>query len=129
MTDYLKNWAESLLNARSLAIKSSVTVVGERNQHLGPRWEFAKVTVTAEPAAVFEVINKVPIGPELKALGFPDCVIHGVLDILMTAGPAPLSAVRLTIEDAAWDAIDSSEMAFRQAGREAGRRITAAALE
>jgi hypothetical protein len=125
MTDYLRLWAEGLLKAKSLSVRSPITVVGERDKHLGPRWEFAKVEVSVEPAEGFEVVNNVSITDELKGLSFPDCVICGLLDVLMVEESAPLARIRLTLNDAVWSATDTSAMAFRQAGRDAGRKIIA----
>jgi hypothetical protein len=102
-----------------------VIVTGERDHHLGPRWEFAKLTIVAEPAERFEIVNEVRMTPELEALRFPEWAIYGVLDVLMVAGSAPLTGVRLTLKDAGWNPVDSSAMAFRQAGRDAGRKIAA----
>lgn len=42
---------------------------------------FAKVTVAAEPAETFEVINGVKMTAELEALRFPEWAIYGVLDV------------------------------------------------
>ncbi len=123
MTDYLKLWTDGLLKRSSLTLKSKITVVGERNQHLGPRWEFAKVQVSVEPASSFEVVDAVPANEELRQLGYPDWAIFGLLDVLVVAESAPLTNVRVTLEKAEHHPVDSSAMAFRQAGRDAGRRI------
>jgi hypothetical protein len=126
MTDFLQAWADGLLKARPLALKLPITVVGERDQHLGPRWEFAKVTVMAEPAEKFEVVNEVQAHRELESLRFPEWAIFGVLDILMVSESAPVASVRLTLKEAIWNSTDTSAFAFRQAGRDAGRKILAA---
>lgn len=81
--------------------------------------------MVAEPTEQFEVITEVKMTPELEALRFPESVIYGVLDVLMVAGPAPLAGVRLRLKDADWDPVDTSAMAFPQAGRDAGRKIAA----
>src|ERR1022692_491206 len=60
MKDYLNLWHRELLKLGSLTVKSKITVMGERNQHLGPRWEFARIQVSVEPATQFEVIDTVP---------------------------------------------------------------------
>jgi hypothetical protein len=124
--NYLKLWAEGLLKQKPLPLKSRLNVVGERNQHLGPRWEFAKIQVSIEPASSFEIVDAVPASEELRQLGYPDWVVLGLLDVLMVAESAPLSGVRITLEKAEHHPVDSSPMAFRQAGRDAGRKIIAA---
>jgi hypothetical protein len=123
MTDYLKLWVDGLLKRTSLTLKSRVTVVGERNQHLGPRFEFAKVQVSVEPSASFQVVDAVPANEELRQLGYPDWAIFGLLDVLVVAESAPLTKVRVTLEKAEHHPVDTSAMAFRHAGRDAGRRI------
>ena len=80
----------------------------------------------AEPAERFEVVNEVQAQRGLEALRFPECAIFGVLDILMVSESAPVASVRLTLKDALWDPTDTTAMAFRQAGRDAGRKILAA---
>ena len=126
MKDYLKLWAEGLLREKPLSLKSRLSVTGERNQHLGPRWEFAKVQVSLEPAASFEVVEAVPPSDELRQYGYLDWAVLGLLDVLMVAESAPLSGVRVILEKAEYHPVDSSPMAFRQAGRDAGRKIIAA---
>ncbi len=123
MIDYLKLWADGLLTRRSLTLKSKITVVGERNQHLGPRFEFAKVQMSVEPASSFEVVDALPANEELRQLGYPDWAVFGLLDVLTTAESSPLTNIRVILEKAEHHPVDSSQMAFRQAGRDAGRKI------
>jgi hypothetical protein len=123
MKDYLKLWSDELLKRNSLALKSKITVTGERNQHLGPRWEFAKIQVSVEPALRLEVVDVLPNNEEARQLGYLDWSIFGLLDVLMVAESAPLKNIRITLEKAEHHAVDSSTMAFRHAGRDAGRRI------
>jgi hypothetical protein len=123
MKDYLGLWNKKLLEQCSFSVDRSVTVVGERDQHLGPRWEKAKVQVTVEPSMVFEVVNAVHDDKELQKFGYPDWVVFGLLDVLMVAFSAPVRNVRIILEKAEYDPVLSSAMAFRQAGRDAGRKI------
>jgi hypothetical protein len=126
MTDYLKYWADDLLKRSSLELRSSITVVGERNQHLGPRYEFAKIQVRIDPAPHFEVVDAVCADDELHRLGYLDWAIFGLLDILMVSESAPIKKARITLESVEYHSVDSSRMAFRQAGRDAGRKIVEA---
>jgi len=123
MKNYPKLWADGLLASKPLPLNRRVTVIGERNQHLGPRWEFAKIEVSIEPAPSFEVVDAVEANEQLRQLGYLDWAVLGLLDVLMVAEAAPLSGVRVTLEKAEHHEIDSSQMAFRQAGRDAGRKI------
>ena len=123
MKDYLNLWPQELQKLRSLGLKSKITVIGERNQHLGPRWESAKVQISIEPAAHFEVIDSAPPDELARREGYLDWAVFGLLDVLMVSESAPLKDVRITIEKVEHDNVDSSRMAFRQAGRDAGRKI------
>jgi hypothetical protein len=123
MKDYLKLWPQELLKLGSLSLKSKVTVTGERDQHLGPRCDFAKVQVTVEPASRFEVIDAVPAKEEARQEGYLDWAVFGLLDVLLVAESAPLTNIRITLERVEHHPVDSSPMAFRHAGRDAGRKI------
>jgi hypothetical protein len=126
MKNYPKLWADGLLASKPLPLNRRITVLGERNQHLGPRWEFARIRVSIEPAPGFEVIDVVEADVKLRQLGYLDWAVLGLLDVLMVAETAPLTGVRVILEKAEHHEIDSSQMAFRQAGRDAGRKIIAA---
>jgi hypothetical protein len=126
MPDYLSLWAQDVLRRDSASLMSAVEVTGERNQHIGPRMEVAKVHVRVEPAAVFESVDffrpSDELREELKAAEYPDYVIWGLLDVLMLALP-PLKNSRVVLERVEYDPIHSSYMAFRDAARDAGRKI------
>jgi hypothetical protein len=123
MKDYLKLWHQELLAFNSLILKSRMTVIGERNKHLGPRWEFARIQVSVEPALSFEVIEAAPTTEEIRQEGYIDWAILGLLDVLMVAESTPLKNIRVTVDKIELHAVDSSQMAFRHAGRDAGRKI------
>jgi hypothetical protein len=67
----------------------------------------------------------VPCRSEIEALqaGWPQPIIFGLPDVLMTMESYPLYKVRVTLNDAAYHDTDSTEIAFREAARDAGRRI------
>jgi hypothetical protein len=81
--------------------------------------------MTLDPADRFELVDRVPCGPAIDALGigWPRAVVFGLLDILMTMESHPLYNVRVTLTDAAYHHTDSTEIALREAGRDAGRKI------
>lgn len=123
MKDYLQMWSADLLTRDSRLLRAKITVTGERDQHLGPRWDFARVQISVEPSGNFEVIDATGANEELQRQGYFDWAILGLLDVLLTAEPAPLRCVRITVERLVDHPIDSSQMAFRHAGRDAGRKI------
>lgn len=120
--NYLDLWIANLRRRRSVSLAQAITVVGNRRKPLGPRSEFAKVVMTIAPADELDVVDNVPCRKELEALGvaWPQCVVLGLLDVVMFAEFGPLYKIRITLDDAAYHEVDTSENAFREAGRDAG---------
>jgi hypothetical protein len=125
MNDFLKQWLNGLSNRQSWTLKRSVSVTGRREKHWRGKSEFASVSLTIDPAEHFEVVDRAPCRSEIEALGvgWPQPVIFGLLDVLMMMESYPLYKVRVTLSDAAYHHTDSTEIAFREAARDAGRRI------
>jgi hypothetical protein len=125
MKNYLTLWGDGLPGRNSRILEAPITVIGERIQ--GSKSEFAKVQLTARPAKTFEVEDSVAEKCELEKLnvGWPDPFILGLLDVLMNVEPQPLTGVRVTLEQVWYHDADSSREAFRNAGRDAGRKVIA----
>jgi hypothetical protein len=123
--NYLDLWDEEWRKQQSIALPKPISVIGERDRHFGPKSEFARIRLTAYPAQDFEVEDRVTEKADLEKLnvGWPDCAIFGLLDELMLAEPSPLYKIRLVLEEAWYHEAGSSRNAFRQAGRDAGRKI------
>jgi hypothetical protein len=123
MKDYLAVWGEGPSDKDPSNLRTPITVIGERTH--ARSGEFAKVELTVLPAAGFEVVDLVPERHELEQLGvgWPDPVILGLLDVLMNAEHGPLRNVRVVLEGVWYHEVDSSRDAFRNAGRDAGRKI------
>ena len=123
MKDYLTLWAEGPSDEGSRNLTVPVTVIGEWNRAANS--EFAKVQLTVQAAKDFEVVDSVEQQKELKRLGveWPDPVILGLLDSLMNADLGPLKNIRVRIERVWYHEVDSTRNAFRNAGRDAGRKI------
>jgi hypothetical protein len=121
-------WVAGLLRRESAHLKGRVTVVGHREKHFGSQSEYARIVLSVHPAEHFNVVDNVPYRKELEALGiaWPDPVVFGLLDVLMFAEYRPIYKMQVILEDAAYHEIDSSENAFREAGRDAGRKIVEA---
>lgn len=86
--------------------------------------EIARIQLLVEPSEAFEVIVAVPtIAPSSEHERFMEWAIFGFLDVVMVADPYPIKSVKVTVVDAEFDAVSSSMMAFRHAGRDAGRRF------
>jgi len=123
MKDYLTLWAEGPSDEGSRKLTVPVTVIGEWNR--GANSEFAKVQLTVQAAKDFEVVDSVEQKNELEKLGveWPDPVILGLLDSLMNTDLGPLKNIRVRLERVWYHEVDSSRNAFRNAGRDAGRKI------
>jgi translation elongation factor EF-G len=123
--DYIDLWDGNQPRRNSVRLIRKVSVIGSRVKQFGMRGEFGKVEMTVDPAEKLSVVDSVPWRKELEALGvaWPQCVIFGVLDILMFAEFGPLYKIRITLEDAEYHEVDSTQNAFREAGRDAGRNI------
>jgi hypothetical protein len=64
-----------------------------------------------------------PDNQEARKEGYLDWVVFGLLDVLMLSESAPLKNIRIILEKTEIDAVNSSCMAFRHAGRDAGRKL------
>lgn len=123
MKDYLALWGEGSPDKNSRKLPRPITVVGER-LHTG-KSEFARIQLTVHPASVFEVVDSVLEKDDLDRLGvgWPDPVIFGLLDVLMNLQPDPLRDIRVVLERVWYHEVDSSRDAFRNAGRDAARKV------
>ena len=122
--NYLEQWAAGFLSSRSGSLAKAVRVDGVRRVHLGPRIEIARIDLLVEPADAFQVVVAVPtVIPTPEHERFIEWAIFGFLDVVMLAEPYPIKRVRVTVVDAEVDAVSSSMMAFRHAGRDAGRKF------
>jgi translation elongation factor EF-G len=123
MKDYLTLWAEGPSDEGSRNLTVPVTVIGEWKRAANS--EFAKVQLTVQAAKHFEVVDSVEQQKELERLGvgWPDPVILGLLDTLMNTDLGPLKDIRVRLERVWYHEVDSTRNAFRNAGRDAGRKI------
>jgi hypothetical protein len=120
----LNLWVQGLQKEKSLLLLEPMTVLGERKKPRGPHSEFAMVQVTLSPASSLEVVDRIAEKEELERLGvgWPEAVVFGLLDVLMFFEPGPLYKIAVVLEKAWYHDADSSFMAFRHAGRDAGRK-------
>ncbi len=104
MKDYLGIWAEGWLKRDSMLLAGPISVIGEREKHLGHKSEFAKVKMTVHPSSALAVIDAVAESAELEKLGVgcPDSAIFGLLDVLMLAELNPLYKVKVVLEEACY---------------------------
>jgi len=121
---YLNLWQEDLMLRKPLVLKNPVKLEGIRNKHLGPMMQYAKVVINAEPSENFHVdISPIELDLDENQLKMINSAIFGFLDVAMCAKVNPLKNIKLTIAHVEFDPINSSIMAFRYAGRDAGQKL------
>jgi hypothetical protein len=136
--DYLALWLERTLRRHRVILKSAITVSGgyNRQEHGG----YAQLRVRLEPATQFEV-SEAP--PEVKYRiqkeatyrpddfnirkdeleRFLDWAVLGFLDSTLMNEKAPKLQFRFLFEEIEYCPIESTEMSFKEAGRDAGRKV------
>jgi len=113
-----EDWYRESVARKSIRVSKSHRVTGVRNEHCGGRWEFAEATVSIEPAG--ELAIEIP---DVDPHGFAKAAAYGVIDEFLTGAASPLTAVKLIVGPIKSDPVDSSIVAFRHAGRDAGRKL------
>ena len=105
--------------------EGSQHVTGEYGPTTGPRRQYAKVEFLVEPAEEFGVVTAIEDieHDEFWESEHPDWAVLGLLDVVLVAWPQPLRSIKITITNADYHPLWSSRMAFRMAGREAGRKL------
>jgi len=111
-------------------IAGSASADGRHKKQTGGHGQFAQCSITVEPlerGGGFEFVNRIVGGAISK--GYIPAVKKGVEEAMASAGPLghPVVDIRVTLTDGKEHAVDSSEMAFRAAGRLALREALAAA--
>jgi hypothetical protein len=124
MKNYIELWASNLLGRKSFQLQGTFAVVGERKAHMGARCEIAAIRATIRPAESFQVyVDEVSNRGEIEAKGYLDAAVFGILDVLLVGANYPLTEVAIVFHAFDVHPVESSVSAFRQAGRDAGRKI------
>ena len=122
--DHLRYWAEDVMTRTPARPKRSHRVGGEFEQ-AADRQQYAKIEFLVEPAEGFEVavdVEGAEDDPFWKG-EHADWGVLGLLDVVLVAWSQPMRDIKVTIVGVAYDPLWSSPMAFRFAGREAGRKL------
>lgn len=125
MKDYVALWSENLRVRRSATLKSPAEVTGEYDKHLGPTWAFASADIIFEPSPHFEFVDATDQQAEVAENGYIDWLVFGLLDVLMISS---LRNIRIRLIKVRHDSVKSSQWAFREAGRDAARKLVALKL-
>lgn len=117
--DYLRRWCERIAQAPSKSLTRVVIVEGVRDVHLGPKLEYARITLTISQSERLEIVmGNRPDGESERA--FLDAAILGFLDVVLVADLRPWRNLRVSVSDFHVDPVSSSVSAFQRAGRDAG---------
>lgn len=85
--------------------------------------QYAKVVINVKPSEIFDVdISSIKLADE-NQINMLNAAIFGFLDIVMCAKISPLKNIKLIVTDVEFDPINSSIVAFRYAGRDAGQNL------
>jgi hypothetical protein len=115
---------ENLTHRKSFQLNGTFNIVGERNAHLGGRCEIATIRLTIKPAESFQVYtDAIPNVDEVEGKGYLDSAVFGILEVLVVGVNYPLTEVAIIFRSFEVHPVESSISAFRQAGRDAGRKI------
>lgn len=122
--EILNDWFQSLI-ARSYAeVKDTVQATGVCKKHTGGMVLYASVNLSVGPGKGIEycdLLNEA-VRTKMTSEGWYRQILYGVLDVFLTHSATPISSFILTIEGVDYHEIDSNELAFRLAGRDAARK-------
>jgi len=104
-----------------MKVTRKVQVEGLRDAHLGPKMEYAKISLMVEPANQLEVV--LPQQLEGDEPMFVEAAVFGFLDVVLVADLRPWRDLRISVIDFKIDPINSSASAFQHAGRDAARKF------
>jgi hypothetical protein len=123
MKSYIEKWIDDLKSCQSAAVLTTGCVEGLRNKILGPRSDYARIVVAFRPSDSFVLECSASNCSELQSDGYLASAVFGLLDVLMTTKAYPVRNIQLDIVEAEIHPVHANEMAFRWAGRDAGRKI------
>ncbi len=126
MPDYLQLWYRNLLTRTSGTIKREGEAWGECNRRMEPPRR-AKIKIRLGPSNDLQILDKLDrdTSARLKQNGYYDYIVYGVLDVMLTDVGGPYRSFKLRLLDAEIDDIESTQMAFRLAARDAATKILA----
>ncbi len=126
MKDYIDAWCQDLLAQTPVPIRWKGEAWGECDVHTGNLLLYAKVKISIGPSDELRVIEH--LEPEklriLKANKWLDHIVYGVLDKMLFDITGPRKIFLLDILDVVMNDIESKQIAFRLAARDATSKIT-----
>jgi len=105
-------------------LNRNISASGECRKHTGPSIWFAAVAIDFSPNDKFEVGDR--LKPEIAKLtqdrGWYDYIVFGVLDVFLVSSTTPIRDFKLIIHEIDFNDIESNQIAFRLAARNAASK-------
>lgn len=122
---YIKDWFHNIESQANMEWKKTITVTGECRRHTGPSIWFAYLEVEFSPGSQFNIYTN-RLKPEIERLvqerDWLEYMVFGFLDVMLTTAPIPIYNFKATINQIGFNEIESNQMAFRLAARNAASK-------
>jgi len=119
--DYFATWFNALVNNSSWRWSKSVVTAGTCRLISGPKTMYASVKIKFDPHEIFEVVNLLnrDVMKVVELEGWYESIIFGVLDVMLTIPATPIRDFKMEIQEIDFNEIESTQVAFRIAARDA----------
>ncbi len=116
----VQRWIARKFSRYPMRLREMASATSCFQLHTGPRCIFGEVTISAIPFKAFSFASCVvwPAGGN-----YEECVLDGILDVLVSADFHPVWGVKFTLEKIGWHPVDSVPMGYYFAARDATRKI------
>ncbi len=115
----VQRWIARKFSRYPMGLREKTTATSSFRGRNGSRSVYGEVTLSAAPSRTFSFVSCVtwPAGGI-----YEECVLDGILDILVSADFHPICGVRFTLENIGWNE-DSVPVGYYFAARDAARKI------
>lgn len=111
---YFDEWYQNKIKQEVRCFQSRITIGQEINHITGPRSQYAKVVLSAEPADEFTFQSQA-VWPQES---YESAILRAIIDVLM-GQPNPAWGIKFTLREIGYDEVNSSEYSFYTASRAA----------
>ena len=119
--NFFTDWHDNIIATTGTSWTQVVNVTGSCRQYAGPRILYASIVVDFLPNDQFEVSEVLDSESSNVAntYGWFEYIVFGVLDVMLTVPSLPIKNFKLSIREIKYNDIESNQIAFRLAGRDA----------
>jgi hypothetical protein len=122
----LNEWFERKLRARRYRLRTNARAMETWSRCTGPRNLFGQVTLSATPADEFSYFSRVSWPDKEQFQMYEDCVLDGILNAILIQRTDPVLGVAVTLEEIAWNEIESCALAYGMAAQQAMNKVLSA---